>query len=198
MKFSALAAAICFILCGVSGCGGIRTAEEASQTVVPYAPVNEENVSADECRIELGDSINVNGQGAWYEDNDIVISKGGIYSISGSYDKGSIVVTAEDPVKLNFIGAEITNSGDYAIISSSKRLVLASDGETSITGEGGDYKNAVFSSGQLLIAGTGTMRFYGGVFSVGGIEFGRNINTVCDIITSENGQMIPGTLTVWG
>ncbi len=198
MKFTALAAVICFLICAVSGCDGIRTAEEASQTVVPYSPVNEENVSAGECRIELGDAINVNGQGAWYDDNDIVISKGGIYSISGSYDKGSIVVTAEDPVKLYFIGAEITNSSDYAIISSSSRLVLESDGESSITGTGGDYGNAVFSTGKLLISGTGTMRFYGGVFSVGGIEFGRNLSTVCDIITSENGQMIPGTLTVWG
>lgn len=180
----------------LSGCRGIHGVDMYSQSVDPYVPVNDEDVRLGECTIQLGDEVNVCGQGAWYKDCDIVISKGGVYTISGTYDSGCINVSTSDIVKLIFSDADISNPEGFAVKSSAERLIIESNGDTSITGSGGSYENAVYSDGVLMIVGVGDMCINGGVFSRGGIRFGGNVSTMCEIVRTEDGDIISGVLSV--
>ncbi len=178
-----------------SGCS-LYGAEMYPMSVDPYVPVGEEDLRSGECSIQLGEEVSVCGQGAWYKENDILISSGGIYTISGTYDSGCIKITTDDPVKLIFSNAEITNPDGYAVESSADRLIIASDGTSSITGNGGEYYNAVYSNGMTLIAGSGSMDINGGIFSSGGIQFGRGVTTFCEILRTEKGDIISGVLSI--
>lgn len=190
-----ISAVITAVAC-ISGCSSINGTEVYTVSVDPYRPVSEDDVRFGECSIQLGDEVSVNGQGAWYKDNDILISRGGVYRISGSYDGGCINISTSDAVKLVFVNADITNPDGCAVVSSSDKLIIASDGDCTITGGDGENCSAVYSDGALLISGIGEMCIEGGVFSRGGIRFGGNVSTVCEILRTEEGDIIPGTLSV--
>lgn len=196
MKKLLFVSALCAVL-SVSGCGIMPIAEVYTVSVDPYRPVNEEDVRFGECSISIGDEVSINGQGAWFgSDDDILISKGGTYTISGNYSGGCINVNTDDIVKLVFTNAEISNDSGYAVVSSADKLILCSDGDSTLTGSGGDYGNAVFSSGAVIISGAGSLDIDGGIFSRGGIRFGRNVSTICDILELDSGEMIPGLLSI--
>lgn len=196
MKKLLIVSELCSLL-AFSGCGTAPIAEVYAVPVDPYHPVNEEDVRIGECTISIGDEVSINGQGAWFgKDDDILISKGGTYTISGSYTGGCITVDTDDIVKLVFSNAAISNDSGYAVVSSADKLILCSDGESSLTGSGGDYGNAVFSYGSVIISGAGSLNIDGGIFSCGGIRFGRNVSTLCEILELDSGEMIPGTLTI--
>ena len=190
---SLFAAAVIFML---SGCTGFYEADVYDVTVDPYRPVNEDDICFGECQITFGDGVSVTGQGAWYKDNDIIISKGGIYKLTGSYSGGRINVTTTDAVKLVFANADISSDDGYAVVSSAERLILASDGENTLTGCGGDLKNAVYSDGSVLVEGSGAMCIDGGIFSRGKINFGREIAVRCDILSTDSGETIVGVLNI--
>ena len=190
--FSVLTASLC-MLCG---CGNFHAADVYTVSVDPYKPLNEEDIRFGECSIQFGDEVSVNGQGAWYRDNDIVISEGGIYTISGSYNGGCINITTDDTVKLIFTNADISNPDGFAVVSDSDKLILASDGTSTLTGCGGDHSNAVYSDGAVLITGIGIMCIDGGIFSRGGIRFGRDVTAACEILRTDDGDIISGVLTL--
>ena len=179
----------------LTGCTGTQSADVYTVSVDPYVPVGEEDVRFGECTITLGDEVNVCGQGAWYKDNSILISKGGIYKISGSYT-GDINVCTSDPVKLMFVNADISNSDGYAVTSCADKLIIESDGTCSITGSGGTYCNAVYSDGSVIINGIGDMDINGGILSRGGIKFGKNVRTICEILRTDEGDVISGVLSL--
>lgn len=183
--------------CVISGCNAVPGADVYDKPVDPYKPVSEEDLQFGECVISLGDEVNVSGQGAWYKGNDILISEGGIYRITGRYDSGAINISTGDAVKLIFDNAEISNPDGYAIVSDADKLILSSEGESTLTGSGGDHGNAVYSGGKLLIAGRGNMLINNGVFSRGGINFGRNVSTVCEIYSLDDGYVIYDSLHVF-
>jgi hypothetical protein len=182
-------------MCLLGGCSGIHEADIYTLPVDPYRSVSEEEVRFGECTISFGDEVNVSGQGAWYEGSDILISEGGTYKISGSYNGGCIKVTTADAVKLIFSNADISNPDGSAIVSSAERLIIASDGENKLSGMSED-QGAVYSSGGLVILGIGNIDIYGGVYSRGGIRFGREVSTVCEIIRTDDGDVISGPLNI--
>ena len=47
-----------------------------------------------------------------------------------------------------------------------------------------------------MIVGVGDMCINGGVFSRGGIRFGGNVSTMCEIVRTEDGDIISGVLSV--
>ncbi|MBO6232363.1 MAG: carbohydrate-binding domain-containing protein [Ruminiclostridium sp.] len=193
MKAIATITALLAAVCAVSGCSGIYAADVYSRAVDPYTPVNEEDVRFGECTISFDDGVSVAGQGAWYKDGNIVISEGGVYKITGSFDSGCINIDTPDPVKLIFSNAVITSPDGSAVISDSDKLIIASDGVNTITGSSGN--SAVTTSGSLLIAGIGSMDI-GGIISRGGIRFSRDVSTACEIIRTDDGDLISGTLCV--
>lgn len=188
------------VVTALSGCSGFTMYPADVYTVAaePYKAFTDEDIHSSECRIEFGDGVFVCGQGAWFSCNDITISDGGIYIISGSYDGGCINITTTEPVKLVLDNAQISNPDGYAINSSAEKLVISSeDGSSStVSGSGGDLENAVYSSGAVLFVGSGGLQLDGGVFSVDGIQFGRGTSVFCEILRAQGGYVIPGSLSI--
>lgn len=183
----------------LSGCSGfsIYPADVYTVAAQPYRAFTEEDVHSSECRIEFADEVSVNGQGAWFSQKDLTISEGGIYIITGAYSDGCISITTSDPVKLVFDNANIVNPAGCAVHSLSQRLVISSDnGSSSLSGSGEDYSTAVYSAGDLLFVGTGELSVDGGVFSVGGIQFGRGTSVFCEILRAQGGYVIPDSLCI--
>ena len=196
MKQAKLLSVLAASLCLLCGCGNIHAADVYTVSVDPYKPLNEEDIRFGECSIQFGDEVSVNGQGAWYKDKDILISEGGIYTISGSYSGGCINITTTDAVKLIFSNADISNPDGYAVISDAEKLILTCDGTSCLTGCGGDMSNAVYSDGIVLITGLGDMCIDGGIFSKGGIRFGREVSAACEIMCTDDGDIIPGVFNI--
>ena len=180
----------------LSGCGMISVPETYPMPVDPYHPVNEEDLRFGECSISVGDEVNISGQGAWFgENDDIRITKGGTYNISGTLS-GGISVDTDEPVKLVFVNADITNEKGSVVTSAAEKLIICSDGSSTLKGSGGDYGCAVHSDGSVVIAGTGSLSIDGGIFSRQNILFGRNVSTICEIAETADGEVITGTLYV--
>ena len=177
----------------LSGCAPHST---ANISALPYSAFTEDDIRSSECRIELGDEVFVSGQGAWFCSNEIVISEGGVYTITGSYSEGGISVSTEDPVKLIFTDAKITNPTGCAVISGPGRLIISSDTDSTLTGSGGEYNTAVSADGEVLFVGGGHLLVEGGVFSKGGIQFGRGVSTFFEMIRMSAGDMISGDLSI--
>jgi len=183
----------------LSGCNGfpIYNADVYTIAAEPYRSFTDENIASSECRIEFTDEVHVHGQGAWFSSDDVTISEGGIYIITGSYSGGGINVTAKEPVKLIFDNAEISNPEGYAVSSSCERLVISSEsGTNKLCGCGDDFGTAVYSSGDVVFAGTGELDISGGIFSVKGINFGRETGVLCEILRASNGYIIPNGLSI--
>ena len=187
---------ILFIAASVSGCSVQNDADVYSVSAEPYSAFTDDDVRYRECRIELGDRVFISGSGAWFGADGIKISEGGVYLISGTYD-GTISVSAKDPVKLVFSSANISNPNGFAVISKAERLIISSEnGNSTLSGCGGEYATAVYSEGKLLLGGPGGLSVTGNIFSAGGIMFGGNANTACQIVRSDNGDLIYGSLRI--
>lgn len=121
--------------------------------------------------IELGESINIKGEGAKVENNIVTINSAGTYSLSGDLNDGQIVVSAgeEDKVQIQLNNANITNTKSAPIyVKSAKRVVIGlidgtkntiTDGENYVfEGDITDEPNAaIFSKDDLTIIGTGSL-----------------------------------------
>ena len=180
----------------LSGCAAAQGVDVYNVAAEPYSAFTEEDVHSLECRIEFGDEVFVSGAGAWFSGKEIDISEGGIYNISGKYD-GCIYVTATEPVKLVFSGADINNCDGCAISSTSERLVIEAVGAANrLSGTGGEYSTSVYSAGTLVFVGSGSMDLSGNIFASGGIVFGGSVNTVCEVMRTAVGDFIYGALAI--
>ena len=121
--------------------------------------------------IQLGDNININGEGAIVENNVVTITAAGTYSVSGDLKDGQIIVSAgeEDKVQIQLNNANLTSSNSAPIyVKSAKRVVLGLiEGTTNTITDGAEYvfedettdepNAAIFSKDDLTIIGTGSL-----------------------------------------
>lgn len=132
--------------------------------------LEEDATFSNECFIELGDIVSINGKGAWLDDNCIKISQSGVYTVSGTLSDGMIYIESEDTVKLILKNAEIKNEDGPAIISESEKLIIKSDDNSrNSLKDGKEYsfshdfenpekhKSAVYSEGSLIFTGKGAL-----------------------------------------
>ncbi len=176
----------------VSGCAFSGEADVYRVSAEPYSAFVDEDVRNRECHIELGDEVFINGSGAWFGVDGVMISEGGVYIISGNYN-GCISVSTAEPVKLVLSNANIANDSGYAVASSSERLVISSEsGSSTLSGCGGEYMTAVRSDGAMLFAGMGSLIVTEGAYAAGGIMFSRNMTTICQIVHGDKGDLIYG------
>lgn len=116
-----------------------------------------------------GDSAEVNGSGAVYDNSVITITDEGIYLISGTLDDGRIIVDSGGKVQLVLDNANITCSDSAPIYVKNANKVfvtLAENSENTLT-DGFSYNYAnetdnepdavIFSSDSLTINGSGTL-----------------------------------------
>ncbi|WP_328872667.1 carbohydrate-binding domain-containing protein [Streptomyces sp. NBC_00287] len=117
-----------------------------------------------------GGSASVDGNGARADGSTVTITTGGTYRLSGKLTEGQIVVNAQDAsVTLILDGVDITSSSGAAIAATEAKelvVVLAEGSDNTLTdtdsyAEDADVNAALFSAGDLTIAGDGSLTVHG-------------------------------------
>lgn len=117
-----------------------------------------------------GDSAAVDGDGAGADGSTVTITTGGSYRLSGELTDGQIVVDAPDAsVTLILDGVGITSSSGAAVAATEAKelVVVLADGsentlaDTDSYAEDADVTAALFSAGDLTIAGDGSLTVHG-------------------------------------
>ena len=137
-----------------------------------------ENASVISIDLSSGKTIN---SGAYFYNNDLIITLGGYYELSGNLEGGSIKVVAEDSskvfIKLN--GATVTNDEGSCIVveNADKTFITLEENTENILTDGESYSNestangekaVIFSRDDLTINGTGNLTVSGSYYH--GIE----------------------------
>ncbi len=133
-----------------------------------------------------GDTADISGIGASVRDGYLVITAGGTYSLSGSFNGGIIVdIPAVAKAHLIFRGIEITSDAysALAVICADKVIITLADGTVNKLTDGTSYTYAysttvipnacLFSKDDLTINGTGTLEVTG--------RFNNGISTKDDL-----------------
>lgn len=154
------------------------SSQNSSQQTLENANMASDSAAfSGECRVTLGESVEIDGDGVWYQDGVLTVSKGGIYYLSGKISDGCIYIETDENVKLVLEGISVSNSNGAALYCrSAKNLYVEladgtenyfSDGESyGFTGENesseDDEPNAcVYSKSDLIICGEGSLTVTG-------------------------------------
>lgn len=179
-KFFSILATVIFI----SGCNTTQetgtntplTNNSDSANLSNLNILDETDSFTNECFITLGDTITINGQGAWIDDNCVKISGGGVYVVTGTMSDGMIYVDGDETVKLILDNASITNKSGCAIFSSGKKLIIeALEGTENFLSDSESYdyskdfekkeekepNSAVYAKNTLLLTGKGKLTVKG-------------------------------------
>lgn len=124
----------------------------------------------EKAEISLGDNVTVNGTGAEVsDDNTVLITEGGSYTISGVVSDGMIQVDSEEAVKLVLAGTSITNADGSAIYVKAAEVcyIETKAGTENVLSDGENYsdteemKATVCSNDRLILLGEGTLTVNG-------------------------------------
>lgn len=142
------------------------------------------------------------------ENNNISITKGGSYSLTGNSSNGNITINTEDEVELTLDNLELTNQeGPAILVENAKNIIInlkenttnkLSDGKSTNQ----DYDAVIYSKDDLTIDGTGTLEinttFENGIkcnddltIISGNININSNANGIIgkDSITIQSGNI---------
>lgn len=213
-----LLCSICVLFAAVSGC---QAKESADNKVQETTTVSLESEQAKNAGKEAGNhtavfcdqtSVSIEGDGVSEDGGIITITSAGTYRFEGTLTEGRIVVDAakEDTIILELNGFEITSSdlsAIYGIKSGEIRLKLmdgtvnkVTDGTEYVLEEGEDEPDAaIFSKGDLIIEGSGSLEVTGNYSD--GIRSKDNLNILSGEITvtaKEDGMKGKDSLVVDG
>lgn len=138
------------------------TTTTAVTTTETTVRTNDEGEIVEIKTIQLGSTIEVNGEGIAVRGSKVGITKGGVYKITGTLTDGTIEVNTTKKVVLLFAGASITNSAGAAVnVIDAKRVTIELEaGTVNTLTDGGvheDCDGAFFSNDTIEICGTGTL-----------------------------------------
>lgn len=164
------------VIAVLSGCNmesGVYSGETAespdSFTQPDTAFSASEDLYTNECTITLGESVAIQGAGAWFENGCLSVTDGGIYNLNGTLSDGMIYISSSDPVKLVLNGVSVNNPNGAALFCADGLLyVEAAEGTENFLTDGEytyerDFESkadnepnaAVFAKDDLEICGTG-------------------------------------------
>lgn len=111
-----------------------------------------------EVSINLSD-LSVDIDGVEVNNNRIVITKGGDYTVFGSIEEGGITVSSDEKVKIRLSGAEITSSDEPCIYveNAKKAYITLSDGTKNTLVYKNNEDGAIYSKDDLEIKGGGKL-----------------------------------------
>lgn len=137
--------------------------------------VNEANAT-----ISLGETISIDGDGAKVQGNDVVITKAGVYNVTGTLDNGQIIIDAgeDDKVEilLNRVNITCTDSAAIYEKNSKKTLITLVEGtenilnddndtfsseDTESSSDEDDSNGTIYCKDDLTIKGTGSLTVNG-------------------------------------
>ena len=144
----------------------------------------EKETSADD--VDEGEIVNDSKINLSNYSSNITITKSGEYTLTGSF-KYSVIVKADGDVTLNLDNVTIESSNTSAIANGSdnKLTINLTKGTTNTLTDGGssEYDGCIFSYGELVIDGTGTLNVNGKQ------DEGEGIATKGQPITINNGNI---------
>ncbi|UUV98743.1 carbohydrate-binding domain-containing protein [Vagococcus luciliae] len=121
-------------------------------------------------KIELNDTVAINGEGATAKEQVVTISKGGTYILSGSLSNGQVIINVDktEKVQLVFNNVSIHNdSGPAILIEQADKAVITLAKDTKNTVSDGDNYTlktgetepdaTIFSKDDLTINGDGSL-----------------------------------------
>ena len=129
-----------------------------------------------------GDNISIKGNGATREGKTITISEAGTYELSGTLEEGQIKINTDGEVKLILNNFNISNSTSAPIIGKkgNVQILLKENSKNTVSDKRSakeesdsteseessetttDYDAAIYSEGDLLLSGTGSLTVEGG------------------------------------
>lgn len=129
-----------------------------------------------------GDNISIKGNGATREGKTITISEAGTYELSGSLEEGQIKINTDGEVKLILNNFNISNSTSAPIIGEkgNVQILLKENSKNTVSDKRSvkeesdsteseessekttDYDAAIYSEGDLLLSGSGSLTVEGG------------------------------------
>lgn len=122
------------------------------------------------------DTLTCDGEGIEITDNQIKITQGGDFTVSGTLSDGNITISTKENVKIRLSGAKITSSNNPCIFveDADKAYITLSDGtENYLIAENSD-DGAIYSKENLEIKGDGSLNIES---SAGhGIKASDNLN----------------------
>lgn len=156
--------------------------DEKSQTVIiTSASDDDESWKENMGTINLTD-MTYTGEGVATDGNQIVISAGGDFTVTGTMSDGSIKISADDKVKLRLSGASVTSSDGpciYVEDADKAYITITADTDNTLIAENSE-NGAIYSRDKLEIKGNGALS----IFS----PAGHGIK-VSDNLTIENGNI---------
>ena len=185
-KTIAVFAALIALLSMLSGCGAAAAVSAETFPLASEAPETasvEQDASTASLTTEVDSSVSSRDASGEYDasaavklspEDDLTITKAGVYILSGVYENKMIVVEAgdEDKVQLVLENATLTNAEGPAIYirSADKVFITAAAGTVNTISDGSDYSAAdgdttldaaVFSKDDLTINGEGALTVNG-------------------------------------
>ncbi len=99
------------------------------------------------------------GDGIEISENKVIITKGGDFTVTGTLEKGSIVVNSEEKVKIRLDNVNITSENEPCVFveNADKAYITVKDGTTNTLTAKISEKGAVYSKDNLEIKGNGTI-----------------------------------------
>ena len=105
------------------------------------------------------DSMTYEGEGVEITDNQIKITQGGDFAVSGTLSDGNIIISTKEKVKIRLSGAKITSSENPCIFveDADKAYITLTDGtENHLIAENSE-DGAIYSKENLEIKGDGSL-----------------------------------------
>ena len=177
MKKKLISILVSLTLCisALSGCSttnNITTQAIASKITVSAG--ESESVPKVDTYIELGEKVNVDGEGVSVDNNIVTINRGGTYSLSGKLEDGQIIVSASEIEKVYLVlnGVDITCSNTSAIYvkEAEKTIISLADNTENYIRDGANYEledendkrdAAIYSKDNLTFVGSGNLTVEG-------------------------------------
>lgn len=144
------------------------TDNTGTETTTPTNAASPVEATGDMTLITLrGNTVDISGAGATPHDQGVLITAGGVYSLTGGLDDGMVLVDAPDQdVTLILNGVSILNQDGPAILFRASRTSTVTLAEATINtledgGEHDDHDATLWSSATLTINGTGELHVIG-------------------------------------
>lgn len=220
-KFIAVLMVLCIgtSVAGMIGCSAQKNSvSNVTTSKISVSAGEKESVGKADTYIELGSSVNVEGNGAVVSDNKVTINAGGTYSISGNISDGQIIVEASKEEKvyiiLNGVNITCSNSAPIYVKQCDKTVISLAEGTENVVTDGSEYvyddevneepSAAIFSKDDLVFIGEGSLtvnaNFNNGITSKDDLKIeGGNItvNAKADGVRGKDSVIITdGNLTV--
>lgn len=122
---------------------------------------DEETILKETPQIKLGVKSTTDSSNVSIIRNNIYINGGGTYDVKGILNNGTIYIDTNDEIILNLSKVTMVNENDSVINNRASKAVTLNVLDECILSDGSNSSSVITSTGDLTIAGDGSMLIYG-------------------------------------